>query len=172
MLIFRGHCKRSSAPGQNILRHLERKVSSTLSSQSPVKAGWGMTDVTLKEGDTCPGPGWVPGRPPHDTEQATVSLSPGFSLTNAVGNSVSYWGAVKIKSLLPWKCSGFVTRSQAGRCHFSPQLDVGWWSCCALLGKPGRKARDPPKSEQVSVTYTKQTRKPVSVSTVSKLKPA
>lgn len=81
MLIFRGHCKRSSAPGQNILRHLERKVSSTLSSQSPVKAGWGMTDVTLKEGDTCPGPGWVPGRPPHDTEQATVSLNPGFSFT-------------------------------------------------------------------------------------------
>jgi len=139
-----------------------------------------MTDVTLTEQDACPwlGLGFWPCHavPPTARNQPQRPWAPNSLLQTAADNVLPHWEAAQLKPPLSGKHFDSKTRGRgrtsAGRCCLWLRLDAAQTSCCASLGKTGRKLRDLPKSAQVSVTCTEQTWKPVSVPTVSKLKPA
>lgn len=91
-----------------------------------------MTDVKRKEQDACPCPrlgSWLC----HAVQPITVNKprchrAPDCLLQNADDNSLSYWGAVKIKSLLSGKHSDFVAREAEEEPRQAGAVSLSGWT--------------------------------------------
>lgn len=91
-----------------------------------------MTDVKLEEQDACLWPGlifWLcHAVPPMTPNKPRCHRAPDSLLQNADDNSLSYWGAVKIKPLLSGKHSDFVTREAAEEPRQAGAVSLSGWT--------------------------------------------